>query len=151
MSNNQPEKSCVVIYFPVQPHVYKYLQSKVGESMTVSKKDFWGNLILDILSKRYTSPVTQPEELVYPVEISMRYMTEYGVFIDSRTVKKFNTQIDNLFREEMRTHVFINYEKNSIPKDRALKQFLDYFNISEDDIKFETLKKDLVRSKRVTN
>lgn len=151
MRENQPEKSCVVIYFPVQPHVYKYLQSKVGECMTVSRKDFWGNLVLDILSKRYTSSVSLTDELVYPVEISMRYMSEFGVFIDSKTVKKFNSQIDNLFREEMRTHVFINYEKNGIPKDRALKQFLEYFNIDEDDMKFETLKKDLIRSKKVTN
>jgi len=151
MKENQPEKSCVVIYFPVQPHVYKYLQAKVGESMTVSRKDFWGNLVLDILSKRYSSTINLSNELVYPVEISMRYMSEYGVFIDSKTVKKFNSQIDNLFREEMRTHVFINYEKNNIPKDRALKQFLEYFNIDEDDMKFETLKKDLIRSKKVTN
>lgn len=151
MKENQPEKSCVVIYFPVQPHVYKYLQSKVGESMTVSRKDFWGNLVLDILSKRYTSTTIQTEDLVYPVEISMRYMSEFGVFIDSKTVRKFNSQIDNLFREEMRTHVFINYEKNGIPKDRALKQFLEYFNIDEDDMKFETLKKDLIRSKKGTN
>jgi hypothetical protein len=151
MKENQPDKSCIVIYFPVQAHVYKYLQAKVGESLKVSRKDFWGNLILDMLSKRYTPNHEMNSELVFPVEISMRYMSEYGVFFDSRIVKKFNSQVDKMMREEMRTHVFICNEKNGVPKDRALKQFMDFFNIVEDDIKFETLKKDLVRSQKGTN
>ncbi|PZO33200.1 MAG: hypothetical protein DCE86_05435 [Flavobacteriaceae bacterium] len=139
------EKRAVVIYFPVSPHVYKYLQKKVGEKLVVTKQNFYGNLVLDILSKQsYYSPVVE-DDLQFPVEISVRYMTEFGFSINARIFRKFNTQIDHIFREEMRSYVSVCHEANKIQKKEALHQFLVSFNIDEEDIKLETLLKDLVR------
>jgi hypothetical protein len=43
------------------------------------------------------------------------------------------------FLEEMRTYVGLNFTANKIPKETSLKQFCFNYNLSEDDIKFETL------------
>lgn len=136
----------IVINFPVQPHVYKYLQSKVGESMTVSKHTLWGNIVLDILSKKHCDLKHPNHELTYPVHISMKYVRDYGVYLNENTAGKFNKQINRFFREEMRTFVFVTNANFNVPKDECLRRFLNHFNISEDDIKFETLKKDLIRN-----
>lgn len=140
------ERSAVVINFPVKPHVYKYLQVKVGEKLVVTKCDFFGSMVLDILSKNYSDLQAVSDEITFPVEISLRYMEKMGVYIDSKIIRKFNTRVDDVFREEMRTYVGLNYTANRIAKETSLKQFLFLYNMNEDDIKFETLVKDLRRN-----
>jgi hypothetical protein len=63
---------------------------------------------------------------------------EKMVYIDSKIIRKFNTRVDDVFREEMRTYVGLNFTANKIPKETSLKQFCFNYNLSE-DIKFETL------------
>lgn len=140
------ERSAVIIYFPVKPHVYKYLQNKVGEKLVVTKSDFFGGMVLDVLSKNYAVFQAVNDDYTFPVEISMRYMEKMGVYIDGKIIRKFNTRVDDVFREEMRTYVGLNYKANNIPKETSLKQFLFNYNLNEDDIKFETLVKDLTRN-----
>jgi hypothetical protein len=140
------DKAVVVINFPVKPHVYKYLQSKVGEKLVASAGNFFGATVLDILSKRYSDYQAVSEEITFPVEISFRYMGTHGIYIDQRIVRKFNNRMDDMFREEMRSHVSISHSQYHIAKDESLRQFLFSYNISEDDIKFETLKKDIGRN-----
>ena len=141
------DKTGVVVYFPVAPHVHKFLQAKCGVKMVASKQGLYGNVILDLFSKRGANAVKMPETLTFPVEISMRYMRENGIFIDEQVVFKFNNRIDAMLREEMRTYVNLTNSNNSVPKDTAIRQFMDSYKITEEDIKFETLKKDFHRNK----
>jgi len=140
------ERTAIIINFPVKPHVYKYLQNKVGEKLVVTKSDFFGSMVLDILSKNYSDFQAVNDDYTFPVEISMRYMEKMGVYLDCQIIRKFNTRVDDVFREEMRTYVGLNYRVNHIPKETSLKQFLFNYNLEEDDIKFETLVKDLSRN-----
>ncbi|UOX35300.1 hypothetical protein LXD69_07215 [Flavobacterium sediminilitoris] len=140
------EKAIITVYFPVKPHVYKFLQKKVGEKMVVTKNNFYGNLVLDVLSKKYSVLEAVTDDLVFPVDISLRYITNYGVFIDQNIIRKFNAQIDKQFREELRSYVSINASANNLPKNEAIRQFIFHYNITEEDIKMETLIKDIVRN-----
>lgn len=136
----------IVLYFPVKPHVYKYLQSKVGEKLVVSNHNFFGGIVLDILSKRYSDLIAVNNELSFPVVISINYMEKMGFYIDAKIMRKFNHRMDDMFREEMRTFVNINHTINRIPKEKSLKNFLFNYNLTEDDIKMETLIKDIQRN-----
>lgn len=142
------ERSAVVINFPVKPHVYKYLQNKVGEKLVVTKFDFFGGMVLDILTKKYSDLEAVTDRYTFPVEISFSYMEKMGIYIDNKVVKKFNSRVDAMFREEMRGFANINYNANHTPKETSLKQFLFQYNIDEDDIKFETLLKDFKRKSK---
>lgn len=136
----------IVFYFPVKKHVYKYLQKKVGEKLTVSNHNFFGGMVLDILSKRYSDFKSLNDEFSFPVEISISYMEKMGFFIDAKIMRKFNYRVDDIFREEMRSFVNMNYRINKIPKETSLKNFMFEYNITEDDIKLETLIKDIQRN-----
>lgn len=136
----------IVFYFPVKPHVYKYLQRKVGEKLIVSNHNFFGGIVLDILSKRYSDLKNVNNELSFPVEVSISYMEKMGFYIDAKIMRKFNYRIDDIFREEMRSFVQMNFRINRIPKESSLKSFMFEYNITEDDIKFETLIKDIQRN-----
>ena len=141
--SNQP---AVVLMFPVQPHVYKFLQHKCGEKLSVKKQDLYGSIVLDILSKRGKVELSNTASLTYPVEICLHYIPHHGIFIDSRVIRKFNLRLDKMFREEMRTYVSVSHANNAISKREALRQFLKAYSIEEDDIKMETLLKDLGRN-----
>ncbi|MFW0737597.1 hypothetical protein [Flavobacterium sp. T12S277] len=140
------DKAVVTVHFPVKPHVYKFLQKKVGEKLIVSKNNLYGNLVLDILSKRYCVLDAVTDEYTFPVDISLRYMEDYGIFIDKKIIRKFNSQVDRIFKEEVRSYVALNYSMNDIPKKTAVEQFIFHYNLTEDDIKLETILKDLVRN-----
>ncbi|MEN9907160.1 MAG: hypothetical protein RLZZ540_301 [Bacteroidota bacterium] len=139
-------KSAVVINFPVKPHIYKYLQKKVGEKLVVTKFCFFGGMVLDILTKKYSDLEVINDTYTFPVEISFSYMEKMGIYIDNRVAKKFNSRVDSMFREEMRGFVTTNFLANNIPKETSLAQFLTTYDIYEDDIKFETLVKDFKRN-----
>lgn len=137
-----------VVFFPVQPHVYKYLQVKCGEKLVAEQKNLWGEIILDLFSKRTRSVTALTTQMKFPVEIALHYLERYGVNIDKQVIYRFNSRIDDIMREEMRTYVFLSNQNHLIPKDQALREFMSSYNLTEDDIKFETLKKDLVRNKK---
>jgi hypothetical protein len=140
------DKAALVVFFPVNPHVYKYLQNKCGEKLTVTKNNFFGSMVLDVLSKDYADLKVVTNDIVYPVEISERYMEKMGIFINPQIIRKFNTRVDDVFREEMRTYTYASFRFNKVPKEKALKQFLLFYNINEEDIKFETLVRDMKRN-----
>lgn len=136
----------VIIHFPVERHVYKYLQKSVGEKLVASKKDLFGGITLDLLSKNDSRDTYMVKgELTYVVEISEDYMYRFGIYVDEKIKRKFNAYIDKMFRKEMITYVDINSGKKKKNKEPALREFLFYYNISEDDIKFETLVKYIQR------
>lgn len=140
------DKAGILIFFPVQSHVFKFINKKCGDKLVASRQDFFGSVVLDLLNKRSSVMPGVTYEHSYPVEVSLHYMLEAGVFISGPVIRKFNHRVDKMFREEMRTYVSISNTTNEIKKDEALRQFMNHYNITEDDIKFETLKKDLIRN-----
>lgn len=136
----------IVFYFPVKKHVYKYLQKKVGEKLLVSNHSLFGGMVLDIFSKKYYDLKIINDGLLYPVEVSLNYLGREGFFIDEKIIRKFNYRIDDVFREEMRAFINLNYKINNIPKETSLRNFIFEYNITEDDIKFETLVRDIRRN-----
>lgn len=140
------DKTAVTVHFPVKVHVYKFLQKKIGEKLVVTKNNFYGNLVLDVLSKRYCVLDSVTDDFTYPVDISLRYMSDFGIFIDKNIIRKFNSQVDRVFKEEIRSYVAINNKMNQMPKKAAVEQFLFHYNMTEDDIKLETILKDLNRN-----
>lgn len=140
------DKTAVTVHFPVKVHVYKFLQKKIGEKLVVTKNNFYGNLVLDVLSKKYCVLDSVSDEFTFPVEISLRYMSDFGIFVDKNIIRKFNAQVDRVFKEEIRSFVSINNTMNSMPKKMAVEQFLFHYNMTEDDIKLETILKDLNRN-----
>lgn len=139
------EKATIIVHFPVKPHVYKYLQKKCGEKLVVSQGDFFGGLVLDLLSRKPCSLQGVSDEFTFPVEISMRYLREVGIFFDDKIIRKFNNRVDDMFRQEIYSFVLMNYDLYNTPKERSLKHLLNHYSITEDDIKFESLVKDYKR------
>jgi hypothetical protein len=58
-------------------------------------------MVLDILSKNYSDLQAVKDDITFPVEIS-HGTWKNGVYIDSKIIRKFNTRVDDVLREEIK-------------------------------------------------
>ena len=135
---------------PVANHVYKYLVARCGDQpLIATRTTFIGSTILSLLSRnsdiRHAS--LKPHTKVFQVIIKEESYLRNGVFINYKSAKLFNDLIDKMFREELYCHIIINKFNNKDLFLKNLRHFLSVYNITEDDIKFETLYRDFKRKK----
>lgn len=131
----------VVIHFPVERHVYKYLQYHVGEKLIVRKKNYFGSITLDMFSVTDSKYKELPDSLSYPVEISEDFLNRYGIYQGKICNNKFNNLIDHMFRQELMSYIRIAFYPKSESIEGALKEFLFHFNINDEDLNYESLLK----------
>ncbi|MFN7013537.1 MAG: hypothetical protein ACK4ON_04600 [Bacteroidia bacterium] len=136
----------VVIHFPVERHVYKYLQYHVGEKLVVRKKNYFGSIALDMFSVKDRAYKELNNSLSYPVEFSEDFLKRYSIYEGKICNNKFNNLIDQMFRQELMSYIRISvYPKNG-SKEGALKDFLFHYNICDEDINYESLLKYINRN-----
>lgn len=136
----------VEINLPVEKHIYKYLDNKVGRGFVVSKTDFFGSILLDILSKKNSRELTFVGREGFPVFITEDYMYRYGVTLEESKKLKMNLYANRMFRMELMAHVRICRRKKSNTIIGAINDFLALYEITEDDLKLETLLKYVKRN-----
>lgn len=136
-------------HIPVADHVYKFLVKRCGGDVYVAtRNDIIGNIILSSLGKH--SDVKLPNNnfsKIFNVVIRESSYVRSGVFVGVKSGHVFNKMIDQLFRDELYHHVHIN---TSLQKDKCLngiRNFLKIYDITEDDIKLESLYRDFKRKK----
>lgn len=135
---------------PVANHVYKYLKYRYGDDIiTASRNTVVGGIVLSLLHKnndiRHVSKKSY--EKVFKVLIKEEKYLRNGVHIDTRCAQAFNDIIDKMFREELFCHVMINKFSSNEQFNEGIRNFLLVYDITEDDIKYETLYRDFKRKK----
>lgn len=134
---------------PVANHVYKFLVARYGtDHITASRKTFVGNLILSLHGRnmdvdRKKIGFTK----IFRITVSERYYQKLGVHISTENAMLFNEQIDRSFREELFCHALINKKTEKKAVLKSIRDFLDVYDITEDDIKMDTLYRDFKRKK----
>ncbi|TXK73937.1 hypothetical protein [Mesonia sp. HuA40] len=138
-------------HIPVANHVYKYLVKRCGsDTITANRNTFIGCLITtlhsrnnDLRKKQSVKKYTKTFNIVVPYHL----YGKNGVYITEVNAQLFNTMIDRMFREEIYAHIMICNITNQTMFLKSLKSFLEIYEISEEDIKLETLYRDFKRKK----
>lgn len=148
-----PENYAITESIPVADHVYKYLVKRYGgNTLTATRNDIIGNIVLSSLNRNSDIKLAKPKfNKLFHVVIRENHYLRNGVFIGVKHGQVFNSMVDKLFRDEMYFHVFIN---NSEDKDKFLdgmRKYLNFYDITEDDIKLESLYRDFKRKKEEYN
>jgi hypothetical protein len=141
----------IQINIPVSDHVHKYLITKYGKGpFTATRRSVVGSVILSMLSKnndirhdknRYNSKV-------FSAIIKEDHYLRNGVYIDYRTSKIFNDIVDKMFKEELYCHVIINKFTHKSQYLDCIRNFLKVYDITEEDLKLESVYKDFKRKKQ---
>ena len=136
----------ISIEFPVKPHLEKYLVKKYGKVLEFSSNCTLSPIIKTALSKEVkSSSLKLKTENSYTVKLSNFYISKFGVFLNPDDINLFNNEVERLFREEMYgAMVFSKKIYNNKYRD-TMREFLKVYDITEKDIKFETLIRDFER------
>jgi hypothetical protein len=138
------------ILLPVKAHVKKYLEHTHGKQMEVCDRGYAPFLLLNLLEKfKKQDPGTvRPGQKIiddskyfgYPIYIGSKYENSKGTFISKFNIDRFNDSIDDLLREEM--YRFCNHP-NAIDHvvDFNIVRFREMYNITEDELPFDNLKR----------
>ena len=136
-------------HIPVSDHVYKYIVKRYGsDSFTATRNDIIGNLVLSSLSKNSDIKFSNTKfSKVINVRIKEYSYTRNGMFVSAKSGQVFNRMVDKLFRDELFIHVFMNKEDGKELVLKGIRKFLKIYNITEDDVKYESIYRDYKRKK----
>jgi hypothetical protein len=136
--------------FPVSNHVHKYLIKMHGtDHIQVSRNHFIGMIILNLHSKTFSRPPKRKKSLVkiFKVDISEFYFSRNGLFLHPDHAIIFNDTIDGIFRDEVYKNALIRKAKDEHKIIQSMRDHLEIYDITEDDIKLDSLYRDFKRKK----
>lgn len=134
---------------PVSDHVYKFLVARCGsDEIEASRSTFIGSLILSMHGRNPDVRLKKNNfTKLFKVTISESHYQKLGMHITSENAQLFNDLVDKVFREELYCHALLNKMGNKSLYLEAIRKFLEVYNITEDDIKLDTLYRDFKRKK----
>jgi hypothetical protein len=151
------------IDFPVRPHLLKYLLVHLKlvpakeapfalEDYILSKSNRFGFALNQLLRKPVKSARHEgsTEDCTAALGVDLRNFN--GSYYDLSLGKlspyvvfQFNDFVEELFREEMYWWVAQQRERRSTIKD-SIRSFMVFYDVTEDDLAYETLRKDVQRN-----
>lgn len=149
----------IIINMPMKPYLSKFLLKKYGPTHKVSFYSLLGQFLMEILDKQYRKDKTKVrEKSYYPLVVPKTFVEKFGFDMPPRKMKRFEDMLIRLFKNELESHVDITVEydlyisendkKYKLDVMKAIKQFLNFYNINEDDLKLESLYRDYKRQKK---
>lgn len=150
----------ISITIPVKPHIKKYISVRYGVEHTLTKKSLLGILLFNILDKKTPRPsqnFTVFSEK-YTIQISKQYFYERGFEISKRKKQFLAICLEKLFIEDFYSHIDISVSKMGLTAAESMRFFLDQYEITENEVKYESLYKKYqrhcnfkIKSKKIVN
>lgn len=123
---------------PVKTHVKKYLVKQYGAEFKANKKTFFGTFIIELLD-RETERVNYFKEEVYTVTVDRNYTKKTKIALDGNKLRSVGNALEVLFIEDFYKYVDGQLVSPNASAYQAVKNFLKIYDISEDDLKLETM------------
>lgn len=140
----------ITIEIPVSPYIKKYLIAVYGEKYKLSLKDDFGILVLNCLQKKtyYQYKVEKDDRTTsFPVKISISQFEKYGCLIKEQQLYEIHKTLDSQFRESIYRASIINNVRFNIEFKESIWAHLESYDITEEDIRWDTIRKDFNRKK----
>ena len=149
MSQNPPAVYSITQNIPVADHVYKYLRKLCGtDHIEANRNSYVGSLVLSLQGRNYDVGVsTHKFTRIFKAQVNECYYSKTGMFITSENAQLFNDQIDKKFRDELYRYMIMNRHLEEKLFMKTMRAYLDFYDITEDDIKLDTLYRDFKRKK----
>ena len=132
----------VNIIIPAKPHIKKYWEKRFGREYKISNDMFFGKLIVNVLDMKIDKPLDIDRKIyseVIRIKIPKFYFNTKGHSIGHNKIRFLSLLIDKLFYEEMHSFIDVSIALGEISAIQALRIFLAYYGLSEDDCKSESL------------
>lgn len=129
----------ITITIPVKISVKKYLIKRYGLVHTISKKSFFGLLVLELLNNKVESPERDFLGFEkYELKIPEYYFNIKGFSINRNKAKFLGNCLEKLFFEDF--HAFVDLElMKGANAMKSIKLFLAVYEIQESEMKLESM------------
>jgi hypothetical protein len=138
----------IEVKIPIKAYLKKFISKNhpVEPFIISTGKCHLSALILDPIKKDFSKPTLKVDKEVY-TDLRIIVPTNSNKFwFDEETVLRINQRLKSLFDQQLCDMVSItNERKGDIFK--RVKEFTDYYNITEDELKFETIVKMYYRAR----
>lgn len=131
----------ISLKIPVKPHVKKYISVRYGSEHTLTKQSLLGLLVFNSLDKKTIDPYQDVNDSSdrYTIKISRQYFYERGYKVNRRTLHFLSVCLEKLFYEAFTENIDISVKKHGIHATAAMRGFLSQYDISENDLRFESM------------
>nr|WP_322625660.1 hypothetical protein [uncultured Flavobacterium sp.] len=136
------------VKIPVPGYVRKYLEVKYGTEHKVTKTSVLGQIIFMSLSNDIEKPnVTERFTHNYPVNVPPMYVNTRGHSVNRAKLKTIGCILEKIFKEDLELYIDA-LVASGITINDSITQFMGFYALAEDDIKFETLRRVYDRMKK---
>lgn len=138
----------IEVKIPVKKYLKKFIaKTHQTEPFVLSTgKCHFSALIMDPIKKDYHKTVLKPDEGGYTDLSVMIPLSERKFTVDKETILRINQRLKSMFDQQLFDMVSMFNQKKGDMFD-GIQQFVDYYNMSEDDLKFETIVKMYYRAR----
>lgn len=149
LSSSSKAKYSITQNIPVSDHVFKYLKARCGGTQLHAKRtNVFGSLALSLMGENKDVKECKTNYTkIFKVTISEDSYNRLGMYMCESNAQLFNDQVDKMFREELFFHVIINKGIAAEQYIKSIRNFLKVYDITEDDIKLDTVCRDFKRRK----
>ena len=86
------------------------------------------------------------------IEFSDYFSSHSGLFISNKNIALLNTAIKDDFEKSLFNHIMVNIASNKeLEIETEILKYLAYFNINEEELKLDSLKKSFYRWRKQRN
>lgn len=140
----------MLLSIPVKPFALKFLTRHLGPGYKLGCGDLYGSYLFSLLRQprdhRQYEKFLARYTAVFPVKIVPYLVADRACKNCSPlTIVKFNTLVEEIFFKEFHDFVQFRTEETQVQAKVAIERFCTKFELTEDDIAYETLKKNWQR------
>lgn len=149
---------------PTKPYLKRYLHFRYPQPYRISLADSFGVFLYHILRRQTYRVAHQPIaanfSVKYSIKIGKWYLDSKGVcYLTNSTIVLFNNFVESMLREELYKHLescelhyaataeIYNLKTSPFTTKAGILNFLDKYNIDQQELSYQTLKKDYYRYK----
>lgn len=142
------------ITIPTKSYIKKYLEISFGSNIKLTERNWLGVIILNVLKRKtFKNPnydfkkynYSYDGEITFQIDIDKIYRN--GAFILNAQKYYINKSIDQIFKDELVKQALINHKNFEIDFKTSILSILEAYDITEDELNYETLRKYFDRNK----
>lgn len=150
----------VLLQIPVPAYLKKILDIKFGDNYNVTCKNLFGMAVINSLKKKREKDYEISRKKLsgnyrfkesseyFSVNISIDTANRKGFAHNLDTALRIAKAVDREIREELYCNCIFNKEKYGIEYQTTILNFLELYDITEEELSYESLRKDFNRNKK---
>lgn len=141
------------ISIPVKAHVKKYLCFRYGTEHTFTKNSLLGVLLIHVLDKKCPKSDFDFKDYKekYEILISEQYYYRHGSEIPLKKRRYLAICLDKMFNEDFHLFIELGMSEFNLSAAEAIRRFLKKYEITENEVKYESLYRSYQRFKVENN